>query len=125
MFWNSFGRSILAGGGVLVAAALLPEASLAQSDYPSGAAMRSGMGTHGTFDVNSGQTHSIADLDEAATYRVCIVGKRGKLIVDSKKEIALDNGDCHDGSGKSFQFKADDGEGETQGYYRHVRRHRR
>ena len=125
MICRTLFRSILAGASMIVAATLPSGSALAQSDYPSGAAKRAGMGTHGTFDVRSSQTHSIADLGEAETYRVCIVGKSGKLIVDNKKEIALDNGDCHDSYGKSFSFKADDGEGETQGYYQHLRRHRR
>ena len=86
--------------------------------------MRAGMGTHGTFDGGSGETHTIANLDEAETYRICIVGKRGKLIVDKREAVPLDNGDCHDASGRMFQFSPDKGEGETRGYNRHVRRDR-
>ncbi len=109
-----------------LAAATSPSAqALAQASYPSGAAMRAGLGPHGAFDVNAGETYSFADLGQAETYRVCIVGRRGRLIVDGEKEVAMDNGDCHDGHGSSFQFRADEGQGETQVYYRHVRRHRR
>ena len=106
MLCKTFGRTILASGGVVVAATLLSGVSLAQSDFPSSAGMRAGIGTYGTFDVNSGQTHSIADLVEAETYRVCIVGKSGKLIVDNEKEIALDNGDCHDGGARQRSTRA-------------------
>ena len=125
MLRKTFSRSILASGSVIVAAIVLSGGALAQSDYPSGPAKRAGSGTYGTFDVNSGQTHSIVDLGEADTYRVCIVGKSGKLIVDDSKEVALDHGDCHDSHGKTFKFKADDGDGETEGYYQHIRRDRR
>jgi len=124
MIRKAFARNIRTVGAVLVASALLPAASLAQSDFPSGAAFRAGMGSHGYFDVSAGQSHPIATLDQTETYRVCIIGKRGKLIVNNKDQVPLDNGDCHDASGKSFSFEADGGDGETQGYYRHLRRHR-
>ena len=124
MTWQTIGRKVSAVGGLLVLAAVLPAASLAQSAFPSGAGQRAGTGTYGTFDVGSGESHTIADLDESQTYRVCIVGKRGRLVVDNKEAVPLDNGDCHDSSGRMFRFTPDEGAGETQGYYRHVRRDR-
>ena len=123
MAWESLGRSILAGGSMLVATSLLPVESSAQADYPTSAGLRAGIGAYGTFDVDGGQTHSIADLKEGDVYRVCILGKGGKLIVDSTKEVPLDNGDCHDAFGLKFDFRADDG-GETNGFYSHPRRDR-
>ena len=125
MSWKSLSRVALAASCVFAAATLPSAQALAQSSYPSGAAMRAGLGPHGTFDVNAGETYTFADLEDATTYRVCIVGRRGRLIVDEEKEVAMDNGDCHDSHGASFQFQADEGEGETQVFYRHVLRHRR
>ena len=122
MIWKTFGRSILAGGSMLVAVSLLPVESLAQAEYPTGAAHRAGIGAYGTFDVDGGQFHTFADLKEGDVYRVCILGKGGKLIVDSK-EVRLDSGDCHDAFGLKFDFRADGG-GETNGYYTHPRRDR-
>ncbi len=122
---NLLRRALLSASCVL-AAAILPSAlALAQTSYPSGATMRAGLGPHGSFDVNAGETYTFADLEDGTTYRVCVVGRRGRLIVDGEKEVAMDNGDCHDSHGASFQFQADEGEGETQVFYRHVRRHRR
>lgn len=126
---KTFARNICAAGGVLVAAALLPAVSFAQSAYPTGGSMKASRGhgvSHGYFDVNPGKSHSIADVSESETYRICVEGKGGKLIIDGKKEIPLDHGDCHDASGKTFEFKADEGgKDETEGYYRHLRRDRR
>ena len=123
MFLSNFRRAIFFAGGALIMAALLPAESMAQSAYPTGPGMRAGSGSDGYFDVAPGKSHTIADLDDDSTYRVCILGKSGKLIVDSKKQVPLDNGDCHDTSGKNFVFEAAGGEGEAHGYYRHIRRH--
>lgn len=113
----------VACGGLVVSALLFPGVSMAQSDFPSSAGFRAGLGTHGVFDVSGGQSHSIAELKDGDLYRVCIVGNSGRLVVDGR-ETVMDNGDCHDAFGKSFSFSADQG-GETNGFYTHPRRHRR
>lgn len=120
MSLKTFGVSVIACSGVLVSTLLVPGVSVAQTDFPSGAAFRAGQGTHGSFDANAKETASIADLKEGNVYRVCLVGGSGKLVVDGK-EVPMDRGDCHDHYGKKFDFSAD---AETNGFYTHPVRDR-
>ncbi len=105
---------------IFFSALLVPSVAMAQADYPSGRAFRAGLGTHGTFDANAQESHSIANLQEGEVYRVCLVGGAGKLIVDGS-EVAMDRGDCHDAFGMKFDFRADT---ESNGFYTHPIRSR-
>lgn len=122
MSWKVSELSKIACGGIVVSILLVPGVSSAQSDFPSSAAFRAGMGTTGAFDVSGGQSHSIAELKDGDLYRICIVGNSGTLRVDGR-ETPMDNGDCHDAFGKSFSFSANPG-AETNGFYTHPRRQR-
>jgi hypothetical protein len=57
------------------------------------------------------------DLEESASYRVCIVGKSSTVIVDGTKKNGLDHGDCYDVQGKKIDIQSGDGEGDTHGVY--------
>ncbi len=94
-------------------------AAFAQSDYPSGFSRRAGSGTYGQgqFDLQAGESQKIVEIDESATYRVCIVGKKATVIVDGSKKNGLDHGDCYDVQGKSIVIQSEKGEGDTHGIY--------
>jgi hypothetical protein len=91
--------------------------AFAQSEYPSAASRRAGLGAYGQFDLQGGETQTIVDLEESASYRVCIVGKSSTVVVDGTKKNGLDHGDCYDVQGKKIDVQSDDGEGDTHGVY--------
>ena len=97
--------------------------ALAQtSEYPSanrqelGLSHGYGVRGPGLFDTEPGKEQGFVDVDEPKTYRVCIVGAHGKLIVDGKS-FPMDHGDCHDVTGKSLSFMNDSKDVDTHGSY--------
>ena len=95
-------------------------ASFAQSEYPSAFNRRAGHGSYGQFDLRGGESQKIVEVDESTSYRVCIVGKNAKVIVDGSKENGLDHGDCYDVQGKSIVIQSDSSEGDTHGIYQRL-----
>ena len=79
----------------------------------------------GTFDAEPGETQGFVDNDEPGAYRICIVGAHGELIVDGKKNLLMDHGDCYDISGKRLSFKNNSKDVETHGSYSRVERKRK
>ncbi len=96
------------------------ELAQAQSDFPASRNMHNRGGGFGQFDVRSGETQTIVDIDESAVYRICIVGNKSKIIVDGSKEAELDHGDCWDVEGKKIVVQGSDTAGESQGYYENL-----
>ncbi len=100
--------------------------ALAQmSEYPTTRSHRMGHSHgygylgQGTFDAEPGKKQGFADVDEPKTYRICIVGAHGKLIVDGES-FPMDHGDCRDVTGKSLSFVNDSKDVETHGSYESV-----
>jgi hypothetical protein len=105
---------IVVGTALLLGSAGL---AVAQSEYPSGFGIRSGVGAYGQFDLNPKESQTIVELDESAPYRVCIVGKSSTIIVDDTKKNTLDQGDCYDVQGKKIVVQSDDTAGDVHGVY--------
>ena len=105
--------------GAVIGLALAAGSAWAQADYPSGAGIRAQQ--DGYFDLMPGQNQPIARTGRPEVYRVCIIGKRSKVVADGTV-FDLDHGDCIDVEASDLTVQSDDGEGETEGTYRRLRR---
>ncbi len=104
---------LVASAGIVLASTGIAQA---QGDFPASRNMHN-RGGFGQFDVRSGETQTIVDVDESTVYRICIVGNTSKVIVDGSKEADLDHGDCWDVEGKKIVVRGGDTAGDSQGYY--------
>lgn len=120
MLFSNVRKALLCAVAAVVLSFVTISIAQAQSEYPTSRDFRAGHGTYGQFDLSPGETQTIVDIDESAVYRVCIVGKRSKIIVDDTKEANLDHGDCWDVQGRKIIVRSDETAGETQGYYNSV-----
>ena len=114
--------SMVASLGFVLASVSIAQA---QGDFPASRNMHNRGGGVGQFDVRSGETQTIVDIDQSAVYRICIVGNKSKIIVDDSKQADLDHGDCWDVQGKKIVVQGSDTAGDSQGYYENLNPMRR